>query len=93
MLQYSAVDTDNAASTTKPSYGPFYVAYDDEAGGPVLLFTDDEVEGGGFVACEDDGAYSIWAYAFGYWVDEAGPCYPFQMQLVETTAAAVEYYD
>lgn len=92
-MQYSAVGTDNAASTTKPSYGPFYVEQDDEVGGPVLRFTGVNEDTGGFVACASDGAYSVLSYAFGGEQGQAGPCYQFQMQLVETTAPAVEYYD
>lgn len=91
LLQYAAVNTSNAASTTKPSFGPFYVVYDETIGSNVLRFTNEDT--GHFVACTQGDAYSIWAYAFGYWAYEDGPCYEFEMVLDETTLPAVDWYD
>lgn len=89
-MQYSAVYTNNSASTTKPSYGEFYVEQDDNAG-TVVRFG---VRGTGhFVACAEAGAYRVWAWANGGWRSETGPCYEFEMSLDETTDAAVNYYD
>lgn len=70
------------------SRSPFTIVQDSVSNSTILKFT-----GGDWAVCAEDGAYRVWAQAFGYWKFETGPCYPFLMRLKETNAPAVYQYN